>query len=297
MEHVPKVSTAAEEAPVRRSLLRTLVRDRLALLGLVVLGALLLVAVLPLDALPGDPFSPNLRARLMPPAWLEGGTWQHPLGTDNLGRDMLSRIMRAARVSLTIAFSAVVISAALGIGLGVTSGFFAGRTDALVMRIVDIQLAFPLILMIIAIVAVVGPSIPLLIVVLGLSGWGQYARLVRAETLRIKTLEYVEAARATGSGTFRIIWQHVLPNASSTIVIFATFEVARILLLESAVSFLGLGVQPPTPSWGTMISDGRNYLYQGWWISTFSGAAVVLSVLALNFLGDGLRDTLDPRSQ
>lgn len=165
------------------------------------------------------------------------------------------------------------------------------------MRLVDIQLAFPLLLLIIAVIAVVGSSLPVLILLLGISGWAQYARLVRAETLRVRAQEFVEASRALGTGSLRLVVRHVLPNVSTTIIVVGTFEIARVFLLESAVSFLGLGVQPPTPSWGTMIADGRDYVYEGWWIATVPGVAIVLAVLAFNFLGDGLRDVLDPKTR
>lgn len=291
------VAASSESIIKSRSLLKVVLRDRLAAAGLVTLLLLVVAASLPAQWLPGEPFATSLGQRLKPPVWVEGGSWERPLGTDNLGRDILSRVMRAARVSLTITVLAVILSATMGIGLGVLAGFSSGRLDAVIMRLVDMQLAFPLILMIIAVVAVIGPSVPLLVLVLGLSGWGQYARLVRAETLKAKGYEFVEASRAVGNNTWGIVRKHVLPNISTTIIIFATFEAARILLLESAVSFLGLGVQPPTPSWGSMISDGRNYIYQGWWISTFSGTAVFLAVLSLNLVGDGLRDALDPRNR
>src|SRR5690606_1933914 len=241
--------------------------------------ALVLVALVPNSLLPADPLKTNPAIRLQAPALL-GGEWSNPLGTDHLGRDLLSRTIAGTRVSLIIAGIAVVISAFLGITLGALAGYLGGPFDSVVMRLVDIQLAFPLILMIIAVIAVVGSSLPILILLLGISGWAQYARLVRAETLRVRSLEFVEASRALGTSSLRLVIKHVLPNISTTIIVVGTFEIARVFLLESAVSFLGLGVQPPTPSWGTMIADGRNYVYEGWWIATVPGVAIVLAVLA-----------------
>lgn len=279
-----------------RRALRLIVRDKLALMGAAIIVALVLVALVPNSLLPADPLKTNPAIRLQAPALL-GGEWSNPLGTDHLGRDLLSRTIAGTRVSLIIAGIAVVISAFLGITLGALAGYLGGPFDSVVMRLVDIQLAFPLILMIIAVIAVVGSSLPILILLLGISGWAQYARLVRAETLRVRSLEYVEASRALGNRLLPILLRHVIPNVSTTIIVVGTFEVARIFLLESAVSFLGLGVQPPTPSWGTMIADGRSYVYEAWWVATVPGVAIVLAVLAFNFLGDGLRDVLDPKSR
>jgi peptide/nickel transport system permease protein len=280
---------------VRRSW-RLIARDRLALVGLAIITVLVVVALWPAAWLPANPNRTNPAIRLKPPAFVTGD-WRNPLGTDHLGRDLLSRTVAGTRVSVVIALLAVLLSAVLGIGLGVLAGYVGGLLDTVVMRLVDIQLAFPLLLLIIAVIAVLGSSIPILIVLLGISGWAQYARLVRAETLRVRSQEFVEASRALGNGLFAILRRHVLPNVSTTIIVVGTFEIARIFLLESAVSFLGLGVQPPTPSWGTMIADGRNYVYEGWWVATVPGVAIVLTVLAFNFLGDGLRDVLDPKTR
>ena len=286
----------SHKAPRRRLWLKALVSDRLAVAGLAIVAVLVVVAFWPVEWLPANPFITSLAKRLRPPVWLDGGSWEHPLGTDNLGRDILSRMMLGTRYSLSIASLALLISAGLGVGLGVISGYFGGHVDSVVMRLVDIQLAFPLLLLVIAAIAILGANLPILIVLLGISGWARYARLVRAETLHIVGHEYVEASRAVGNSTLGIIYRHVIPNASTTIVVFGTFEFARILLLESAVSFLGLGVQPPNPTWGTMIADGRNHLFGGWWVSAIPGLAIFAAVLAFNFLGDGLRDVLDPRT-
>jgi ABC-type dipeptide/oligopeptide/nickel transport system permease subunit len=292
---VPEERPISEE-PKRRLWLKALLNDRLAILGLAIIAVLLVLSLWPYQWLPANPMSTSLPLRLRPPVWIEGGSWAFPLGTDSLGRDILSRMILGTRYSMMIALLAIMISAGVGVTLGAISGYYGGFVDSLVMRLVDIQLAFPLLLLIIATIAVLGANLPILIILLGLSGWAQYARLVRAETLKIIGHEYVEASRAVGNRSLAIILRHVLPNASTTIVVFGTFEFARILLLESAVSFLGLGIQPPTPSWGTMIADGRNHIFNGWWVSAIPGLAISLSVLAFNFLGDGLRDVLDPRA-
>jgi ABC-type dipeptide/oligopeptide/nickel transport system permease subunit len=282
-------------APRRRQAVAAFFRDRMAVVGLVLLSIILVAALWPMAWLPHDPTWADLDMRLGPPVFLPGGSLGHPLGTDNLGRDLLSRMMYGGRFSLFVALSAVLLAGAIGITAGLLAGYRGGLTDVVVMRLVDVQLAFPLLLLVIAVIAVLGASLPVLIVVLGLPAWAHYARIVRGSTLSTVANTYVEAARALGCGEGRLIARHVLPNLATPIVILTTFEIARLLLLESAVSFLGLGIQPPTPSWGTMIADGRNHLYEGWWVSTMPGLAIFAAVLAFNFVGDGLRDVLDPR--
>ncbi len=282
--------------PRRRRSLHAFLRDRFAVVGTILLGILLLGALWPVAWLPHPPALSDLDARLTPPAFLAGGIPTHPLGTDNLGRDLLSRMMHGARFSLFVALSAVAIGGLLGTTAGIVAGQRGGLADVVLMRLVDVQLAFPLLLLIIAIIAVLGRSLAILIVVLGIPAWAHYARIVRASTLSVVATQYLEAARALGASEWRLIARHILPNLATPVVILTTFEIARLLLIESAVSFLGLGIQPPTPSWGTMIADGRNHIYEGWWVSTMPGLAIFLAVLAFNFIGDGLRDVLDPRS-
>ncbi|MDQ7858695.1 MAG: ABC transporter permease [Armatimonadota bacterium] len=286
----------AVAVPRRRRAVRAFLRDRMAVAGLVLLVPVVVAALWPVAWLPHPPAWSDLDARLVPPALLAGGRWAHPLGTDNLGRDILSRMMYGGRFSLFVALSAVTLAALIGVTAGVVAGYRGGLADVIVMRLVDVQLAFPLILLVIAIIAVLGTSLPMLIVVLGVPAWAHYARIIRGSTLVVVAAQYVEAARALGGRESRLIFRHVLPNLATPMVILTTFEIARLLLLESAVSFLGLGIQPPTPSWGTMIADGRNHIYEGWWVSTIPGMGIFLVVLALNFIGDGLRDVLDPRA-
>lgn len=286
---------SASRFSLRRRAVTAFLRDRMAVAGLGLLTVIVVAAVWPAAWLPHPPEWSDLDARLVPPAFLPGGSARYLLGTDTLGRDLLSRIMYGGRFSLFVALAAVTLGGAVGIAVGLLAGYRGGVLDVIVMRLVDVQLAFPLVLLVITVIAVVGPSLPVLVVTLGLPAWAHYARIVRGATLGIVASQYVEAARALGCPELRVLWRHVLPNLTTPIVILTTFEIARLLLLESAVSFLGLGIQPPTPSWGTMIADGRNHIYEGWWVSTMPGLAICLTVLAFNLLGDGLRDLLDPR--
>lgn len=277
--------------------MRLLLHNPLAIFGLVVLGALVVVAVWPVSWLPHDPYQTDISLRFVPPSWQAGGRSEYLLGTDALGRDMLSMIVAGARYSLLIISLAALLSLILGVTGGLIAGYNRGLTDDTLMRLVDIQLAFPLVVLIIAIVAVLGPNILNLIIILGIAGWAPYSRIVRGSVLSIREKEFVEAASASGASGTRIMLRHLLPNTVTAIVIFTTFQLASLLLLESALSFLGLGVQPPTPSWGSMIADGRQYLFEAWWASALPGLAIMLAVLAFNLLGDSLRDVLDPLSR
>ena len=281
----------------RRSALRLLWRDRLAMLGVTCLACTILAAVLAPLLSPADPLHNSLLDRLTPPMWAAGGTPRYPLGTDTLGRDVLTRLLYGARVSLLIGLSAVVLAGAVGVGLGLVSGYYGGRVDDVLMRLGDIQLAFPILVLAIAILAVLGASLGNVIVVLGLSGWVTYARIVRGETLSLTQREFVEAARGIGVPDYLILWRHILPSVLPPVTVVATFSVARIIIAEASLSFLGLGVPPPTPSWGAMLDEGRNYITTGWWLAMFPGLAVFLLVLGINLLGDWLRDALDPRME
>jgi peptide/nickel transport system permease protein len=261
----------------------------LILLGLVV------TALLSPYVAPHNPIRERLIDRLLPPAWVEDGEWRYLLGTDHLGRDLVSRIIYGSRVSLVVGVAAVAIGGALGITLGVAAGFLGGQTDEVIMAVADMQLAFPTILFAIAIIAVLGPSFINLVIVIGISGWVTYARIARGQVLSVREKEFVEAIRAQGGSQWRIVWRHILPNILSPLIVVATLDLARTIILESTLSFLGLGIQPPTPSWGGMLSDGREYLLSAWWIATFPGVALMLTALSFNRLGDWVRDLTDPR--
>lgn len=263
-----------------------------AQLGIIILIAIAVLATVG-PALAPDPETQNLTLRLLPPWWLGGGEgW---LGTDQLGRDMLARVMHGARVSLFVAVIAVVIGGALGVTAGVIAGYFGGLLDAILMRLADIQLAFPNILLMILIVGVLGPSVPTLIAVLGVTSWVLYARVVRGQVLSIRQAEYVEAAAAIGVPDWRIIAEHVIPNTLPVVIVIASFSAAQMIIAESALSFLGLGVQPPDSSWGRMLADSRDHLTTSPWLAIIPGVAIVTTVLAINLIGDWLRDVIDPR--
>jgi peptide/nickel transport system permease protein len=272
-----------------------LMRRRTALFGLIVVLAVLVAAVFASFVSPFDPLAQDIGQRLKEPGWQDAQGRIHPLGTDHLGRDILSRIIHGSRIALSVGLAAVAISGVLGMAVGLVSGYFGGRVDDFFMRLADIQLAFPFILLAIAVIGVLGPSLRNIIIVIGVSSWVVYARVVRGEVLSIREREFVQAAVALGSRDYRVLVRHVLPNAFTPWLVVATLDMARVIVLESALSFLGLGVQPPTPTWGGMLADGRVYLSTAWWLATFPGLAILVTVLGINLLGDGLRDTLDPR--
>jgi peptide/nickel transport system permease protein len=267
----------------------------LVVASLLILLALLVTAVLSPYVAPHNPTRERLIDRLLPPAWASEGEIRYLLGTDHLGRDLVSRIVYGSRVSLIVGFAAVSVGGAFGIALGLGAGFIGRRVDEAIMALADMQLAFPTILLAIAIIAVLGPSFTNLVVVIGISGWVTYARIARAQVLSLREKEFVEAIRAQGGGQVRIVFRHILPNILSPLIVVATLDLARTIVLESTLSFLGLGVQPPTPSWGGMLSDGREYLLSAWWIATFPGIALMLTALSFNRLGDWVRDLTDPR--
>jgi peptide/nickel transport system permease protein len=294
--------TRADAAPLSpRSglgrLLSALARKRAGAVGLIIVTLNVVVALLAPVISPHDPLDQDVARRLLPPAWLAGGAPAHVLGTDQLGRDILSRIIHGSRVSLLIGLLSVLLSLPVGVCLGLLAGYFTGRLDDITMRIADVQLAFPFILLAITIAGVLGPSLRNVILILAVGGWVIYARLARGQVLSLREKEFIEAARSLGGGNFRILFRHLLPNVASPIIVVGTFAVAQMILLESSLSFLGLGVQPPTPTWGGMLNDGRAYITVAWWLTTFPGAAIMLTVLGINFVGDWLSDLLDPRLQ
>ena len=272
-----------------RIILKRVYANPLTVSGAVSVIILALAALLAPVVSPYAPTDIDIDNILSPP------TISHFFGTDDLGRDVLTRMLYGSRVSLSVGIVAVGIAVLIGVTIGSLAGYFGGRTDAVLMRFVDIMLTFPTLFLILAVIAVVGPGIYTIMVVIGITGWMDVARLVRAEFLSLKERDFVLAARATGSGSLRIIFRHILPNALSPVFVAATFGVAGAILLESGLSFLGLGIQPPRPSWGNILTTGKDYIEVAWWLSLFPGLAILLTSLSYNLLGEGLRDALDPR--
>lgn len=272
-----------------------LLRNGKARLGAGLLIVIVLSAIAAPLISPHDPAKQNVREKLAPPAWQSGGSWDHPLGTDQLGRDMLSRILYGGRVSLLVALFATIAASILGIVLGVLAGYFGGYTDAVIMRIVDVQMAFPSILLALAVMVMLGPSFRNLIIVLAVSSWVFFSRVIRADVLVIRHREFVTAGEAIGATNGRLIVRYIFPNLVGVITVVATLTIARVVISEASLSFLGLGIQPPTSSWGLMLSEGRQYLSVAWWITTFPGIVLMATVIGVNLLGDALRDILDPQ--
>lgn len=276
-------------------IIRELMRRPNALVGAMLLSVIVMTSAFFPVFYKTDPLAQDLTARFTPPAWEDGGSWHHPLGTDNLGRDVLSRILHGSRISLLVGLSAVLIAELLGIFLGLISGYYGGKLDTLIMRVADVFMAYPFMLLTISIIAVLGPSLFNLILVLGLSDWVTYARTIRGTVLSLKEKAFVEAARAVGVSHPVIIVRHILPNVISPLLVLGTLRVANIIIWESGLSFLGMGAPPPAPTWGRMLAEGRVYIMDAWWLVTFPGLAIMLTILSINLLGDGLRDALDPR--
>lgn len=264
----------------------------LAALGFISL--LTLVALLAPAIAPHPPARVVMDIRLTPPVFA-GGTWAHPLGTDSLGQDLLSRVIFGARVSLLVGACAVLISGGIGVTLGLIAGYIGGTLDDIIMRVAEIQLAFPTILLYIAAMATLGPGLEKIIIVIGIVGWVSYARIERGVVMSVREQEFVTAAQAMGARTGWILRRHILPNTMAPVIIVASFTLATTVITEASLSFLGLGVPPSVPSWGSLLADGRDYLRQAWWITTFPGLAIMATVLAINLVGDWLRDALDPR--
>lgn len=243
---------------------------------------------------PYDPLKGSLRARLVPPFWQEGGSWEHLLGTDRLGRDILSRIIAGARISLTVCVLVIAIAGAIGTAIGTIAGYFGGWVDRVLMRLVDLALSFPVILLALLLGAISGPSFTNIIIVISLVLWSQYARMARGETLKIRNEDYVDLARTSGLSDFRIIWRHILPNIAPALIVIATLQVGVVIVLEASLSFLGVGVPPPAPSWGSMVADGRSYITSAWWLCMVPGMAILLTVMSVNLVGDALADRINP---
>jgi peptide/nickel transport system permease protein len=275
-------------------LLRKAWKYRAGVLGLLIVLAVSGAAIFAGTVAPFDPYDQDVTNRLKPPMWTDARGDTHLLGTDPVGRDELSRLIHGGRISLATGVSAVLIAAVIGVALGLLGGYYGGKLDSVINNMVNVMMAFPFMLLALTAVAVMGPSFRNLVIVLGVTGWPIYTRVVRAETYHLKALEFVTAARAMGFSSLTIILKHILPNILNTIIVTSSLEVARMIIQESFLSFLGLGVQAPTPSWGGMLGEGRTYMLTHPWLATFPGIAIFLTTLGINLLGDGLRDALDP---
>ncbi len=280
----------------------TRVKDRIlghrgVLLGFSVISISLIMAIFAPILAPHDPYFQDLLNRIQPPVWRSEGDWEHILGTDHLGRDYLSRLIYGAQISLTIGIGAALISGIIGTILGVCAGYFGGRVDMVVTFMITVRLSMPVVLVALAVVAIVGGSLQVVIFVLGLLLWDRYAVVMRSSTLQIRSMDYVTAAQAAGSSVSRIIFSEMMPNVVNNLIVVATLEIAHAIILEAALSFLGLGVQPPLPSWGLMVSEGKDMMLFEAWLITIPGIALFLLVLSINLLGDGIRDITAPENR
>ena len=276
---------------------RELGRDKAGLIGVLLITALVLMALFAPYIAPNDPTEQDLTARLAPPVWYEKGTWDHILGTDHLGRDVLSRSIHGSRVSLLVGASVVLLAGGFGVVMGLMAGYMGGRTDAFIMRWIDTQVAFPGLLLALIILAVIGPSLITVVVVLSLNGWMVYGRMTRSAVLAVRQTPYVEAAEIVGCRWPRVVFRHILPNLTSPLLTLAILEFARIVLAEAALSFLGLGIQPPATSWGLDVAVGKNYMFMAWWLVTIPGTAIAVTVLAINLVASWMRLISDPQER
>jgi peptide/nickel transport system permease protein len=274
--------------------MKTLLRKPTSAFACIVIVLLVCAAILaPWIAL-YDPLVGILQDRLAPPAWQEGGSWAHLLGTDVLGRDIFSRLLYGARVSLAVCALAILVAGIIGSTLGIVAGYLGGWVEAVIMRIVDLAISLPVILIALLFGVLFGPSFSNIVIIISLLLWSQFARMARGETLKVKAQDYVDLARTAGCSPLSIMWNHILPNVGSSLIVLATLQVGTVIIMEASLSFLGVGMPPPWPAWGSMIADGRSYVVSAWWLCIFPGLAVMFTVLAMNLLGDELTDTLNP---
>ena len=297
-----EISSSFTENPTEELTPGQLLRRRIRSHHGIILGCLLLILIILMAALapilaPHDPYQQVLLSRLKPPVWMSGGTWVHPLGTDHLGRDYLSRLMYGAQISLLIGFATAAISGVIGVGLGLIAGYFGGRVDQLVMFLVTVKLSVPTILVALAVVQLVGGSLQVVIVVLGLLLWHQFTVVTRSVTMQIRDMDYVTSARTIGLSTTRLLLTEILPNITNQIIVVLTLTMASAIVIEAALSFLGVGVQPPLPSWGIMIAEGKEHIFFRPWLVIIPGVALLTLVLGINLLGDGIRDVTVPQGR
>lgn len=288
-------ATAAERGP-RAAALRTLLRNKLAVVALAVLAIMLIFALFAPLIAPYDPNAQDLLLRLKPPAWQSGGSGAHLLGTDQLGRDMLSRVIYGTRISLLVGAGAALLAGVIGTVVGLASGYFGGWLDRVLMRLADVQLAFPAILLALAIVGFLGSGLWYVILVLGFTGWVSYARVVRSEVMSLRSRDFITEARAIGVTDGAIMRRHLLPNVMAPLATIGTLHIAAAIVAEASLSYLGLGVPKETVTWGSMLADGQLYLGTSWWVAVFPGVALMITSLAVNITGDALRDVADPKA-
>ncbi|HEV8142009.1 MAG TPA: ABC transporter permease [Methylomirabilota bacterium] len=268
---------------------------RWPVVSVAIIAVFVLAAVLaPLLNL-ADPYEQSLRQKFRPPVWEERGSWAHPLGTDRLGRDMLARMVWGSRTSLAAGVLTVLLASVVGATIGLVAGYHGGRVDATLMRMTDATLSFPIILLALILAVTVGPSFVNVVIAIAVILWARYARVIRGQVLTLMELDFIAQARIAGAGATRIIWHHLLPNTLNTLVVLVTLQIGYVIIVEASLSFLGAGIPPPTPAWGSMIAEGRDFVTSAWWVSFLPGLAILLVVLAFNLLGDWLRDTLDPK--
>lgn len=301
VEAKPLVATKVTKGKRKQNnflrMFKLLFQSKTGTVGFLIVLAVVFIATFADVLMPHNPAENDLSNILKPPAWIEGGSIEHILGTDNLGRDILSRVIVGSRVSLLVGVFSVVLAGIIGLVVGLLAGYYGGIIDNILMRLVDSFLAIPSILFILVVLAVFKPSIMVLIIVIGFTNWINYARIVRGEVLSVKERDFVKASQSIGTKNSKIIKNHILPNIISSFIVISALSVATTIILEASLSFLGLGIQPPDVSWGAMLTDGRDYLATNWWIATFPGIAITITVLGIIFLGDWLRDVLDPKAQ
>ena len=287
-----RVGTLLERAGLRRR-----APDRLPIVPLVILGIVIAAGIFGPWVVPFDPEESNLIDQFLPPIWADGGTLTHILGTDQMGRDFLSRLVVGARISVVVGALAVCFSAVVGTMVAVTAGYLGGVVDAVLMRTTDAMLSMPYLLIGVALAGILGPGLLNLVLVLGVLGWAQYARVIRSEVLRIKTLDFIVLARITDCSLGRILWKHIFPNVVNTLIVLATLHFGIAIILAASLSFLGMGVSAPTPEWGLMVAEGREFIDSAWWLITLPGVCILVTCLAANLLGDWLRQRLDPKQR
>jgi peptide/nickel transport system permease protein len=302
MSSVPPVAANGQGASLlgtllQRAGLRGRAADRLPILPLVILGIVITAGIVGPWIVPFDPEESNLVDQFLPPIWAEGGSLTHILGTDQMGRDFLSRLVVGARISVVVGALAVCFSAVVGTAVAITAGYLGGVFDAILMRTTDAMLSMPYLLIGVALAGILGPGVLNLVLVLGVLGWAQYARVIRSEVLRIKTLDFIVLARITDCSLGRILWKHIFPNVVNTLIVLATLHFGIAIILAASLSFLGMGVSAPTPEWGLMVAEGREFIDSAWWLITLPGMCILLTCLAANLLGDWLRQRLDPKQR